>query len=132
MARLRVLTAPALKVLRSHPAFKESILLHDWQSIVGSDLSSRFAPLKITKVADKRFLQVCTSSAGMVTAKYLEPMLLEKINRFFGGNYINEIRTRQGVVGQNSSAVKKIAELPEPTNLEEALKALEFRVFNAR
>lgn len=132
MARLRVLTAPVLKSLRSHPVFKESILLHDWQSIVGSDLSSRFTPLKIIKISDKRCLQVCTSSAGMVTAKYLEPMLLEKINRFFGGAYINEIRTRQGIVSPNNCVKKLVEELPEPTSLEDALKNLECSILNAR
>jgi hypothetical protein len=131
MARLRVLAAPALKSLRMHPGFKEAILLHDWNAIVGSDLSSRFAPIKITKVGEQRFLQVCTSSAGMVTAKYLEPMLLEKINRFFGSSYVSAIRTRQGVVPQSNASRKTIKELPEPTNLEEALKALELRVLNA-
>src|SRR3989338_8743294 len=122
--RLRALTAPFLKGLRNQAAFKEAILIHDWTAIVGSDLSSRFHPIKIIKIGEQRHLQVATSSAGMVTAKYLEPMLLEKVNRFFGSLYISAVRTRQGVVPKNCNSPKKVAELPESENLEDALKNL--------
>lgn len=129
--RLRALTSPFLKGLRNRTGFKEAILIHDWAAIVGSDLSSRFYPIKIVKIGEQRHLQVATSSAGMVTAKYLEPMLLEKVNRFFGNLYISAVRTRQGVVPKNCSVQKKIEELPEAGNLEDALKNLSHRVLNA-
>ncbi len=106
--------------------------MHDWNSIVGSDLSSRFHPIKIIKIAEQRQLQVVTSSAGMVTAKYLEPMLLEKVNRFFGVLYISAVRTRQGVVPKSCNMKKKFEELPEATNLDDALQNLAHRVLSER
>lgn len=130
--RLRALTSPFLKDFRNHAAFKEAILMHDWNSIVGSDLSSRFHPIKIIKIAEQRQLQVVTSSAGMVTAKYLEPMLLEKVNRFFGGLYISAVRTRQGVVPKSCNMKKNFEELPEATNLDDALQNLAHRVLSER
>lgn len=131
IVRLKALTSPFLKGFRNHSAFKEAILINDWDVIVGSDLSSRFYPIKIIKIAEQRHLQVATSSAGMVTAKYLEPMLLEKVNRFFGSLYINAVRTRQGIVPKNCNMQKKIEDLPEAKNLDDALKNLAHRVLNA-
>ena len=64
-----------------------------------------------------------TSSSGMATARYVEPMLLERVNRFFGSPYISNIKTCQGVVKRR---VKKLTmpQTVDPQTLDEALKAL--------
>ena len=123
MAILQYLLSKTLKPLRAQKAYREAMLIHDWETIVGAELAQGFAPINIQSTSTTRTLRLQTSSSGMATARYVEPMLLERVNRFFGSPYISNIKTSQG-------AVKRVVKKPvpkqiiEPQTLDEALQAL--------
>jgi len=124
MASLQYLVSRTLKPFRAQKAYKEALLLHDWETVVGAEFSKGFTPTGIYTQTTGRVLKLVTTSSGMATARYVEPILLQRVNQFFGSAYISNIKTTQGQVKKN--AVKK--PLPEnsiPINtLDEALQAL--------
>ncbi len=123
MATLQYLLSRTLKPLRAQKAYREALLIHDWENIVGAELAQGFAPINIHTTATTRTLRLQTSSSGMATARYVEPMLLERVNRFFGSPYIAQIKTTQGVIKR---VLKKRMpqQIIEPQTLQEALQAL--------
>ncbi len=123
MATLHYLLSKTLKPLRVQSAYREAVLMHDWENIVGEEISRGFFPINIQEKQNSRTLFLQTSSSGMATARYVEPMLLERVNRFFGSPYISNIKTCQGVVKRR---VKKsiMPQTVDPQTLEAALQAL--------
>lgn len=127
MKRLGSVLSRNLTTTRSHYLFKETLLINDWESIVGNDLANKFSPLKIQRSGDKKSLLIAASSSLSAMAKYLEPMLLDKINIFFGRKYIDFIYTTQmhSVVSKSKKTKTNINYINStPSNLDEALEAL--------
>lgn len=124
MASLQYLVSKTLKPLRVQRAYKDAMLFHDWEAIVGNEFAMGFMPVEIYNHASGRVLKLITSSSGMATARYMEPALLERVNQFFGFPYISSIKTTQGQVKRK---IKKFLQPNmQPINtLDEALKAFE-------
>ena len=122
MAILRHLLSKTLKPIRSQSAYKEAMLIHDWETIVGREFALGFAPISLQVTSSGRVLRIQTSSSGMATAAYVEPLLLERVNRFFGTNYVSSLKTSQG---QMKRPIKKTqSNLKSPETLDEALNML--------
>lgn len=124
MPALQYLLANTLRPLRAQNAYKEAMLIHDWETIVGSELARGFAPLEIRKTSSHRTLLLQTTSSGMATATYVEPMLLERVNRFFGEPYISNIKTSHGKIPKSVKVNKKTVSLVDPQTIHEALEAI--------
>jgi hypothetical protein len=124
MAKLQYLLAKTLKQFSGQKIYREAMLIYDWETVVGSELAQGFVPINIHTSTTGRTLRLQTSSSGMATARYIEPMLLERVNRFFGCPYISNIKTTQGVVKKlaNKKVVRNMQQ--EPKTLEDALEAL--------
>lgn len=123
MATLQYLVSRTLKPLRTQRAYKEALLLQDWETIVGADFARGFMPVEIYNHTTGKVLKLVTTSSGMATARYVEPILLQRINQFFGSPYIAGIKTTQG-------QIKRKIKKPQFENtqsidtLDEALQAL--------
>ncbi len=123
MASLQYLVSRTLKPLRTQKAYKEALLLHDWETIVGSEFARGFTPIEIYTQTSGKVLKLVTTSSGMATARYVEPVLLQRVNQFFGSAYIAGIKTTQGQI--KKSIKKPLNEnLPKINTLDEALQAL--------
>ncbi|MCE2717055.1 MAG: DUF721 domain-containing protein [Pseudomonadota bacterium] len=123
MATLQYLISRTLKPLRSQKAYKEAMLLHDWETIVGVEFSKGFTPVEIYNHTTGKILKLVTTSSGMATARYVEPILLQRINQFFGSPYIAGIKTTQGQIKRQSKKQQLEDDQPIST-LDEALHAL--------
>lgn len=123
MASLQYLVSKTLRPLRVQKAYKEAMLFHDWETIVGTEFSRGFLPVEIYNQASGRVLKLVTSSSGMATARYIEPALLERVNQFFGSPYISAVKTTQGQV--NGKIKKSLQpDKQDVHTLDEALQAL--------
>ncbi len=123
MAKLQHLLAKTLKQFSGQKIYREAMLIYDWETVVGYELAQGFVPINIHTSTTSRTLRLQTSSSGMATARYVEPMLLERVNRFFGCPYISNIKTTQGVIKKLTKKVFRSVQ-QEPQTLEDALEAL--------
>lgn len=127
MASLNNLLSKTLKPIRLQSAYKEAILIHDWETVVGKEFAQAFIPINIQTTSTGKVLRIQTSSSGMATAAYVEPLLLERVNRFFGTNYISNLKTSQGQIKKPiKKPLKKTPILPK--TLDEALQALGYHL----
>lgn len=123
MATLQYLLSKTLKPLRTHRAYREAMLVQDWENIVGGEFAKSFMPIGIQTNSSVKILLLQTGSSGMATARYVEPMLLERVNRFFGSPYIASIKVSQGRVKRVTKICSSFADV-SPKNLEEALESI--------
>lgn len=124
MAVLHNLLSKTLKPIKHLNAYKEALLVHDWQIVVGKEFALSFLPINIQSTATGRTLRVQTSSSGMATIKYVEPLLLERVNRFFGAHYINNLKAVQGQISKTQVKVQKNSNLNAPETLDTALQMI--------
>lgn len=123
MASLQHLVSKTLKPLCTQKTYKEAMLFHDWESVVGAEFARGFMPVEIYNQPSGNVLKLMTSSSGMATARYMEPALLQRVNQFFGSPYISSVKTTQGQV---KTKIKKPLQQDAPSinTLDEALQAL--------
>lgn len=115
-------------ICQRHGFVQASILL-DWPEIVGK-FANYCQPLKVVFPYQQRRqgqLHIRVSSGMATELVYLEPLILEKINRYFGYEAISRLTLRQGPV---ESVVKEvIKETPIPQTrikeLEESVATIE-------
>lgn len=123
MASLQYLVSRTLRPLRAQKAYKEAMLFHDWETVVGAEFSRGFMAIEIYNQPSGKVLKLKTSSSGMATARYVEPALLGRINQFFGSPYIASIKTLQGQIKRKIK--KPLQQDVQIINtLDEALQAL--------
>ena len=70
-------------------------LINDWPSIVGHQLSLRTAPDKLSFPRGKRedaVLHIRAMGAIALELQHLEPLIIEKINGFFGYKAVSKLR----------------------------------------
>ncbi len=70
-------------------------LITDWASIVGHQLSLRTAPDKLVFPRGKRedaTLHIRASGAIVLELQHLEPLIIEKINSFFGYRAVSRLK----------------------------------------
>jgi hypothetical protein len=124
MASLQYLVSRTLKPLRVQKAYKEAMLFHDWETVVGAEFSRGFSPVEIYSQPSGKVLKLVTSSSGMATARYVEPALLQRVNQFFGAPYIATIKTTQGQLKKILKKTVRLDSVNEASTLDEALQAL--------
>jgi len=74
-------------------------MILEWASIVGSGLALETLPVKLSFARGERadgtlHLRVASGAAPMV--QHLEPMIVERINSFFGYRAVGRLAMRQG------------------------------------
>lgn len=97
-------------------------ILNQWTEIVGNDLSDKAVPIKIVnsrginKGNPQATLHVATTSAHSTTLHYQKNLILERINRIFGNNWITDIKFVPFV--ENMPSTPEMKKIPKPLTIE--------------
>ena len=79
----------------------EGGLVTDWAAVVGSTIAERSLPLRLSFTGGERrdgTLHVRASGALALELQHLEPLILERINGYFGYRAVARLRIHQGPV----------------------------------
>ncbi len=99
---LRSLAAMLPKVARSalgQRGFAENGIITDWPAIVGPTLAARSAPVKLAFPPGQRREATLTVRVGGSLAlelQHLEPLILERLNGYFGYRAVGRLKIQQG------------------------------------
>ena len=104
--------------------FVEARILLEWDYIATSQFSQFCIPLKVTFPLKQRsegrlFLQATSSMAAEIT--YLEPVILSRVNQYFGYQAISKITIFQGPV-KITGVVRKSHQTVPAKSLPEAVQ----------
>ncbi|MCR6631017.1 MAG: DciA family protein [Magnetospirillum sp.] len=112
------IAVPADRVTRpvfGKHGFVSGALVVDWPAIVGSAVASHTLPLRIKfppKERGEGVLEIKVASSAFATElQHLEPLIIERINGYFGWNAVARLRLRHGPLPERK-AVR--AAPPEP------------------
>ncbi len=127
--------------------FAGSRVVAEWASIVGEHLAARSLPERVTRPADGRgggTLHVRVASGALaVELQHLEPLIVERINTYFGYRAVARLKLVHGPIPErrverappriltpaDEAAVEGLAaEIEDPT-LRQALRDLGKRLF---
>lgn len=91
-----------------------------WQEIVGDDLAKRSEPIKLIwprrdDPASVGTLQVRVEGAYALEIQHLQPVIIERVNRYFGWRCVGRLAIRQGPVVPRK---KRSVTLKEPSSEE--------------
>lgn len=123
--------------------FADGSIVKDWATIAGDHLSRHSLPEKISTPRDKAaggVLYLTIDSGSMATElQHLEPLLIERINGYFGFKAVERLKITQGPLpkedkktappvrplqeAEESELAESLMEVDDP-ELKEALKAL--------
>ncbi len=126
----RALAAMLPKIARpafGKRGFVEAGVLTDWSVIVGSVLAAETRPMRLSFPRGARVdgtLQIRVTSAFATELQHLAPLVIERINRYFGFGAIGRLTLSQGPVIRPPRNKRRPLPEPEP----EALRRLETRV----
>ena len=90
--------------------FASAAIITDWATIVGPDLAKHTRPQKLTFPKGKRdggTVHILTSGPMALQLQHLAPMVVDRINSFFGYGAVAEIRLVQGALTQNEMLKKR-------------------------
>ncbi len=79
--------------------FGEAQLVTQWDAVIGSELAAKLSPERITFPRGERrngTLRLRVASAFATEAQHLEPVLIERINAFFGYGAVARLAFIQG------------------------------------
>jgi hypothetical protein len=79
--------------------FGEAQLITQWEAVIGQDLAEKLSPERISFPRGERrngTLRLRVASAFATEAQHLEPVLLERINAFFGYGAVARLALVQG------------------------------------
>ncbi|MCH8322883.1 MAG: DUF721 domain-containing protein [Proteobacteria bacterium] len=112
-----VLPKSAKRVFRQY-GFAEDALIRGWREIAGEKLSRVAAPLRLTYGKEKgekiAILHLLVEGAAALEVQHQIPILIEKINIFYGHNLISRITLIQGKPGQNKRPERVEKKPPDP------------------
>jgi hypothetical protein len=110
--------------------FGEAQLVTQWDAVMGSELAAKLSPDRITFARGERrdgTLRVRVASAFAPEAQHLEPVLIERINAFFGYRAVARLVFVQGPPLNAKTVVPPLRKLnkQEQTTLDGSLSTIE-------
>lgn len=94
--------AAALAPLLAKPAakrgFRDARLMAEWGSIVGKDLAGRTRPEKLDRRGENGTLRLVVAPGWAVEVQHLEPLIIQRVNQFFGAAVVTRLKLKQGPV----------------------------------
>lgn len=125
--------AAALAPLLAKPAakrgFRDARLMAEWGSIVGTELAGRTRPEKLNRRGQNGTLKLVVAPGWAVEVQHLEPLILQRVNQFFGAPVVTRLTLKQGPVMAPITKKAPVAPAaPSPENekaLAEACAAVE-------
>lgn len=108
--------------------FVSGALVVDWPAIVGSAMAAHTLPLRIRFPAKERgegTLEIKVASSAFSTEiQHLEPLILERINGYFGWNAVARLKLRHGPLPERAKPRAAAVDAAGPVS-ERAQAALE-------
>ncbi|WP_010300225.1 DUF721 domain-containing protein [Candidatus Odyssella thessalonicensis] len=123
MKNLRSVLDKLTTPISQQQGFVKASILLDWHLIVGDRFANFCQPEKISFPPQRRTggrLTLKTSSAFALEISHLEPIIIERINRYFGYKAIDKLIIRNGKVTPPSRKIQ-----PTPTVSAEQLSYIE-------
>ena len=118
--RMGMPIANALAPLLAKPAakrgFRDARLMAEWGSIVGKELAGRTRPEKLDRRGQNGTLKLVVAPGWAVEVQHLEPLILQRVNQFFGMEVVTRLALKQGPVSApavKTAAVPRAAPSPE-------------------
>ncbi|WP_425406391.1 DUF721 domain-containing protein [Hwanghaeella sp.] len=90
--------------------FASAAIITDWATIVGPDLAKHTRPQKLTFPKGRRdggTVHILTSGPMALQLQHLAPMIIDRINGFFGYGAVSDIRLVQGALTQGDPRKKR-------------------------
>lgn len=87
--------------------FGEAQLVAQWESVMGEDLAAQLSPDRLTFARGERregVLHLRVAPGFALEAQHREPLLIERINAFFGYRAVARIRLIQGPPARPAAA----------------------------
>lgn len=97
-------------------------LITDWHEIIGPKLASQTKP---TTLSSKGILHLKTNNCIAVEIQHCLPIILGKINRYFGKEIVTKIKISQTLFSQQPSSKQLSSPTNKAKNLTDALNSLE-------
>ena len=139
------------KAIFGKRGFADGAIVKDWATIAGEHLARHSMPEKISTPRDKAaggVLYLTIDSGGMATElQHLEPLLIERINGYFGFKAVDRLKITQGPLpkegkkpaprvrplqeAEESELAESLMEVDDP-ELKQALSALGRAVIGRR
>ncbi len=95
----------------------EGGLVTDWAAVVGQTIAERSLPLRLSFAGGERregTLHVRVSGALALELQHLEPLILERINGYFGYRAVGRLRIHQGPVPDQRPPRRPLPTPPSP------------------
>lgn len=123
MVSIAVPSDRVTKPVFGRQGFASGALVLDWPAIVGSAVASHTMPIRIRFPGKERgegTLEIkVASGAFAIELQHLEPLILQRINGYFGWNAVVRLKLRQGPLPQ-----RQPRQPPAPPPAPEASDAL--------
>ncbi len=117
-----VLPKSAKRVFRQY-GFAEDALIRQWREIAGEKLSRVTAPLRLTYGKEKgekiAILHLLVEGAAALEVQHQIPLLIEKLNIFYGHKTISRITLVQGKPGHNKRPERVEKKPPDPAAVKQ-------------
>ena len=128
---LRALAATVATITRplfSRRGFADGAIVNEWPAIVGAHFAAHSAPEKIVAASGGGTggtLHVRIDSGSLaIELQHLEPLLIERINGYFGYRAIARLKLLQGPLPKRRKASPPAARALEPDEEEELVRHL--------
>lgn len=105
--------------------FVQGSVVSRWSEIVGDKYAAVSVPESIRFPAGKRAdgtLSLLVEGAHAPLMQHLGPMIIERVNRFFGYAAISKVAYRQGRIPANEPKVARPQPVPVPSELGDGLR----------
>lgn len=116
----RALAAMVSKITRKvlkQRGFAEAGIITDWPAIVGAELALESAPEKLVYPPGERLggvLHIRVAGALATELQHLEPLVIERINGYFGYRAVARLRLLQGPLPVEETAPPPVRRRLEP------------------
>ncbi len=109
------LLPPLTRAVLGKRGFAEGGIVADWPDIVGPDLAAQSLPERLAFLPGTRAdgtLQVRVAGALALELQHLEPVVIERINGYFGYRAVARLKIRQGPIPRRRR--RRAAPPPDP------------------
>ncbi|GLR47339.1 DUF721 domain-containing protein [Sphingomonas astaxanthinifaciens] len=107
--------------------FVQGAVVARWTEIVGERYAKVSTPESIRFPAGKKSggtLTLCVEGAHAPLIQHLAPMIMERVNRFFGYEAVAKIVFRQGAVTRAKAQLQRPRPVPVPRELGDGLREI--------
>jgi hypothetical protein len=111
--------APWLAKPAAKRGLRDARLLVEWGSVVGPELAGRTRPEKLDRRGRDGILRLTVAPGWALEVQHLEPLILQRINQFFGAQVVTRLALKQGPVSPPAPATRAAPPQRQPPPGEE-------------